>query len=113
MTADTLWQKYIYNTPFDDDGLPLLNSRLSEILKDNEPYIISGKALFTLSEADFDSLCFRLSSFGFNSIFIENDYELKSNNIILKKGVEAHLKAFCRLFQDKGFHCRVESLFGL
>ena len=57
MTSDTLRQKFIYNTPFNDDGFPLLNSRLSVISEGMRIFSVSGKHLFELEKGDFDKLC--------------------------------------------------------
>lgn len=107
MTSDTLRQKFIYNTPFNDDGFPLLNSRLSVISEGMHIFSVSGKHLFELEKGDFDKLCDGLKNNGIDAIVIINDYHLQCQNPLLLRGIKAHLMSFCHLFQQKGFHSAI------
>lgn len=111
MTSDTLWQKYIYNTPFDDEGLPLLNSRKST----PEPPIayLLGSFCYQLTEKEFNILCKNLHRQGVHSVVLINDYCFKSDNPIIRKGSLAHMRAFCFLFQQQGFCSQIEEQKGL
>lgn len=108
MTSDTLWQKYIYNTPFDDEEMPLLNSRLSKLDFNDKNFIISGRSLYDLDKASFIELCSSLKSDSYINITIIDDYCFASDNMYVKNGAIAHQKSFCYLFQKQGFHCCIE-----
>lgn len=107
MTSNTLWQKYIYNTPFDDEGFPLLNSRKSAL----EPPVayLLGSSCYQLTEKEFGVLCGNLHRQGVHSVVLINDYHFQSDNPIVQKGSLAHMMAFCFLFQQQGFSSYIKS----
>lgn len=108
MTSDTLWQRYIYDTPFDDDEMPLLNSRMSVTDSSTEKsFRISGRSLYSLSLMDFERLCTSLKRGGYHSVVIVDDYAWLTENGRVRKGADAHMKAFCHHFQRKGFCCNI------
>lgn len=111
MTSDTLWQKYIYDMPFDDNEMPLLNSRMSVVASSNHCIMIPGKALYALDENKFVDLCKHLFFEKIENIIIKNDYEIKSKNQVIENAAKAHMMSFCHLFQENGFHCRVDKYF--
>ena len=106
MTSDTLWQKYIYNTPFDDEGFPLLNSPKSVI--DPPLAYLLGSFCYQLTEKEFGVLCGNLHRQGVHSVVLINDYRFESDNPNIRKGSLAHMKALCFLFQQQGFCSRIE-----
>lgn len=108
MTSDTLWQKYIYNTPFDNEEMPLLNSRMSKLDFNDKSFIISGRSLYDLDKTSFIELCSSLKSNGYINIIITDDYRFTSDNLYVRNGAIAHQKAFCYLFQKRGFHCCIK-----
>lgn len=110
MISDTLWQKYIYNTPFDDDEMPLLNSRKSIINGIYKTINISGKSLYSYNKKDFLKLCNDFHNNDYLNVIIDNDYEFESNNSILINSAKAHMLSFCYLFQENGFNCIVNKL---
>lgn len=107
MISNTLWQKYIYNTPFDDEGLPLLNSRKST----PEPPIsyLLGSSCYQVTEEEFVILCKNLQRQGVHSVVLINDYHFQSDNPIVRKGNLAHMMAFCFLFQQQGSSSYIKS----
>jgi len=107
MTSDTLRQKFIYNTPFNDDGFPLLNSRLSVISEGMRIFCASGKHLLELEQGDFDKFCDDSKDDNIDAIVIIDDYHLQCQNPLLLRGIKAHLMSFCYLFQQKGFYSAI------
>lgn len=109
MTSDTLWQKYVYDTPFDDDEMPLLNSRKSTIDGTRKTFEISGKSLYGLDSRSFEKICKTLMDGNFGNVVIIDDYQFRSNNSTVVKGSKAHMMSFCHLFQKKGFNAIVST----
>lgn len=107
MTSDTLWQKFIYNTPFDDEEMPLLNSKMSIVDPCRKTITISGSSLYDFEQDNFICLCEGLANDGYGNVLIENDLHLRSGNFLVEKGAKAYLLAFCYLFQKRGFHCKI------
>lgn len=68
---------------------------------------VSGKSLYSLSLRDFEMLCVFLKSGGYQSVAIIDDYAWLTENGRIRKGAEAHMRAFCHHFQRKGFRCFV------
>ncbi len=106
MVADTLRQKFIYATPFDENEFPLveldsdLNSSTKDIVK------INASSLYFLEKDGFESLVNEIKS-KHDSVLIVNDYHFKSSNIILNKGCLCHIMAFAYLFKQKELKCNI------
>lgn len=104
MVSDTLRQKFIYNTPFDDNEFPLVV--LDEDISSNsaDTYKINASKLYFIEEMDFENLIKSISN---SKVLILNDYKFKSLNSILNKGSLCHILAFAYLFKKNGFKCNV------
>lgn len=110
MVSSTLRQKFIYNTPFNDDDFPLV--KLDGDIDNNSihTFKINASKLYELEENDFGALLKDLK-LKFNSILIINNYKFKSQNKNLINGSKAHILAFAYLFKKNGYKCGVIELY--
>lgn len=105
MISSTLRQKFIYNTPFDDDEYPLVKLDLIEDCKN--PYEIKASSLYFIDEKRFNQIVNSLQK-DCDSVVIIDDYEIKSQNGILQYGIKAYILAFSYLFKKQGFKCCIK-----
>ena len=106
MTSDSIRQKFIYNTPYDDNEFPLVIEDNIDIQK--EKYLlVNASFLYRLEENDFDQLVASNKSSNISNIVIRNDYYFKSSNKILINASLCHIMTFVYLFKKNGLRCKV------
>ncbi len=109
MISDTLRQKYLYATPFADDGFPLVRLDDESRMDCDSIETISGSSLYHWEQETFDA--FVTSRKGkIAAVLIEDDLCLQSNNPILKNGVKCFLMSFAYHFKKAGFQCAIKAL---
>lgn len=106
MVADTLRQKFIYATPYDDNEFPLVELDANLNASTNNSYKINASTLYFLEKEDFESLVNEIK-FKHDSVLIINDYRFKSFNAILNRGCLCHMMAFAYLFKQKELKCNI------
>lgn len=101
MISDTLRQKFIYSTPYSDDGLPLVV--LDEIRDDESSgETISGKSLYFWERDDFERFVSTHAG-KTKKVIIINDYDLKSSSKRLEDVPKCYLMSFACLFKKPDF----------
>ena len=73
MTSDTIRQKYIYNTPYDDNEFPLVLEDSFDIEKDKYTSI-NASYLYCLEEQDFKRVVQNIKTSNIDKVIIRNDY---------------------------------------
>ena len=106
MTSDTIRQKYIYNTPYDDNEFPLVLEDGTDIEKDKFTSI-NASYLYCLEEQDFKRVVQSIKTSNMDKIIIKNDYCFKSSNIKLVNASLCHIMSFVYLFKKNGLKCKV------
>lgn len=106
MTSDTIRQKYIYNTPYNDDEFPLVLEDNIDINK-SEYFSIDASFLYFLEEQDFIGIVNALKSSRITNVVIINDYHFKNTNKILNNASLCHIMSFVYLFKKNGLKCMV------
>ncbi len=107
MIGDTLRQKYLYATPFKDDGFPLV------VLDDEKEFCperteyISGQSLYFWKEDELHSFI-KSRKHSTDSIVIINDYNFDSRNKCLEDGARCHMMSFAYLLKKAGFSCAIK-----
>ena len=106
MVADTLRQKFIYATPYDKEEFPLvsLDGELNMLSKNT--YKIKASSLYFLEKDEFEIIIIKIKS-NDCSVLIVNDYNFKSSNIILNRGVLCHMMSFAYLFKQNNLKCNI------
>lgn len=106
MVANTLRQKFIYATPYNENEFPLvtLDGDINSLT--GNTFKINATTLYSLEQNDFQSLINIIKS-KYSSVLIVNDYRFKSANIILNRGCLCHMMAFAYLFQQNNLKCNV------
>ncbi len=106
MTSDTIRQKFIYNTPYDDNEFPLVIE--DDVDVDNiEFFSIKASYLYCLEEYDFIGIVQNIKSNNLDTVIIKNDYSHKSSNKILIDATLCHIMAFVYLFKKNGLNCKI------
>lgn len=106
MTSDTIRQKFIYNTPYDDNEFPLVLEDKIDI--ENDEYSsINASYLYCLEEDDFNKIVNNVISRNIDKVVIRNDYHFKSSNKILINASLCHIMSFVYLFKKNGLKCKV------
>ena len=106
MVTDTLRQKYIYATPYDESEFPLIELDKDLNSLTNNVFKINASILYFLEKEDFESLINEIKS-KHDSVLIVNDYRFKSFNTILNKGCLCHMMAFAYLFKQNNLKCNI------
>ena len=106
MTSDTIRQKYIYNTPYDDNEFPLVLEDNIDIEKDIFSSI-NASYLYCLEEQDFKRVIQNIKTGNIDKVVIRNDYCFKSSNKILVNASLCHIMSFVYLFKKNGIKCKV------
>lgn len=106
MVADTLRQKYIYATPYDEDEFPLVELDRNITILSKNVFKINGTQLYSLDEDEFKSMLVTIKS-KYDSVLIINDYSFKSSNAILNRGCLCHMMAFAYLFKQNNLKCNI------
>lgn len=106
MISDTLRQKFIYSTPFTDDGFPLVILDDGQRDEGTSFVTVSGKSLYYWGKEDFDRFISNTKGRA-EKIIILNDYELKSRNQRLEDGLKCYLLSFAYHFKKSGFRCTI------
>ena len=106
MTSDTVRQKYIYNTPYDDNEFPLVLEDNINVEKDIF-YTINASFLYSLEEEDFKNVIQSIKSNNMNKVIIRNNLGFKSSNKILINASLCYIMSFVYLFKKSGLSCRV------
>lgn len=106
MVYDTIRQKFIYNTPFDDKEFPKVT--LDETATFKNPYSINATYLYSLEIDDFENVVDTIRANN-DSVIIVNDYRLKSRNEALSDGIRCHMLAFAYLFKERGILCGISN----
>lgn len=109
MVSSTLRQKFIYNTPFNDDDFPLVKLDRDIDIGSIHTFKINASKLYDLEENDFNELLKDIE-IKCNSVLIINDYDFKSQNKNLINGSNAHILAFAYLFKKNGYKSNVIEL---
>ena len=105
MTSDTVRQKFIYNTPYDDNEYPLVVEDEFD-LNINDYEIIYATQLYQLEENDFDDYIIELKNKNIHKVLIKNDCVFENDNPILKNASYCYIKAFVYLFKKQKLMCR-------
>ena len=106
VTSDTIMQKYIYNTSYDDNDFPLVLEDNIDIEKD-KCTSINASYLYCLEEQDFIRIVQNIEINNIDKIIIKNDYCFKNSNKILINASLSHILSFAYLFKKKRFKCKV------
>ncbi len=105
MISSALRQKFIYNTPFDDNEFPLVKLDLIESCK--KLYKMKAISLYFIDEKRLNRIANSLQK-DFDSIVIINDYKIKSQNKILHECIQAYILAFAYIFKKQGLRCCIK-----
>ncbi len=107
MIGDTLRQKYVYATPFADDGFPLVVLDDENKFDSTRTEIVSGQSLYYWEEKEFLSFVESRKK-SIDAIIVLDDYQFKSDNKILQAGAKCHLMSFAYHFKKAGFLCALQ-----
>ena len=107
MTSDTIRQKYIYNTPYDDNEFPLVLEDDADV-ENIQFFSIKASYLYYLDEHNFISIVQNIKSNNLDTVIIKNDYCYKSSNKILIDASLCHIMAFVYLFKKNGLKCKID-----
>ncbi|HBF68516.1 MAG TPA: hypothetical protein DDW20_04250 [Firmicutes bacterium] len=106
MTSDTIRQKFIYNTPYDDNEFPLVLEDNID-MENDKYYLINASYLYCLEEFEFNTIIKDIKNKNIDKVIIKNDYLLKSGNKILVNASLCYIMAFVYLFKKNGIKCKV------
>lgn len=109
MIGDTLRQKFIYATPFADDGFPLVVLDDETRFDPTKTEYVSGQSLYFWEESEFRAYVESTKKKA-SAIVILDDYRFKSGNKLLEDGAKCHLMSFAYLFKKAGFLCAIKAV---
>lgn len=106
MTSDTIIQKYLYNVPLLDNGLPMFKN---DKILDNESSI--RIPLSNLQKKDvysFKRYMMDIKKLDIKNIILYNDLSLISKNKNLLDATNYYIHAFAYWFKRNGFLVKIE-----
>jgi len=106
MTSDTIIQKYLYNVPILDNGLPMFKN---DIFLENESSIqIPLSHLYKKDVNEFKQYIFDVRKIGIKNIILYNDIIIISNHKILYEVITYYIYAFAYWFKKNDFFVRIK-----
>jgi hypothetical protein len=106
MTSDTIMQKYLYNVPLLDNGLPMFKN--DQLLNQESSIRIPLSFLQKKDVDDFKQYMLNIKKIDIKNITLYNDINLISSNKILCNVIDYYLYVFAYWFKKNGFLVNIE-----